>query len=1043
MNRFLTALLRRRVVANILMGVFILGGILSAQSIRQEYLPSRATKAVQVSVALIGAQPEEIETSILLPIENAVRGLDGVKKMEATARENIGSVTLNLLNSANTNQLFNDVKNAVDGIETFPAQAEEPVVTIPSEAEKVMSLVIYGDQPLLWLRKAAESVRNDLLTEMGLSKVQLASPRDQEIAAEISEKSLRAYSLSLEDVAQRIRKAALDLSGGTLYTNQADIALRTNERLEWAEEFSDVVIAETDRGLPLKLSDIATIKDSFGNSPIEAWFNGTPAIQIDIYAVGNETPLSVEEIVKAYLPVAAQNYPGVTVDIFENDAQTYRERMSLLIDNAIFGLVLVMIVLALFFTPRLAFWVMVGIPTALLGGLMLLPLFGASINMISLFAFIVTIGVVVDDAIMVGEAIHSNRSRGMDCLSAAVMGVKEMGVPILLATSTTIIAFMPMFFIPGSSSVLFMQIPAVVVSVLLVSLVESLFILTAHLAEDHPEHPWLKTLSRPQEKVNKWLQNFTYGTFLRTLRLVMLRPVSTLCLGVALLMITFGGVAGGLIGFSFLPSVQSDTVIAQATLPYGSPKAQSIAIQEKMVKDAQAILDEAGMKSPGIFSLIGARLDEGESEIEADTLAGSHYISVLVALPPEEERIISGQSFAQKWQQRFGDPGGFEALTFTGERNMGGGEPIRLELFHPDDAIARQAALNLGEQMQSVTGLTAIDDGLRAGKPALKITLKDNAVHMGLTVQDIAEQIRNRFYGAEALRLAREGNDIKVKVRLPEHERSQRSTLDNALIKTPQGTMIPLSEVAVISNGQSPTSITRRDGKRIYPVTADIMIGVSDDAVEDTLKDEIVSQTLVKYLGLTISIGGEDEEEEQSLSALANGFLIVLCVMYVIFALQFNSYIQPLLVLSVVPFAFIGAVWGHVLLGHDLSIISIIGIIAMAGVVVNDSMVLVTTYNRFRIKGISHIKAVTKATCNRLRPILLTTLTTFFGLTPMMLETSEQAQFLIPMAVAISFGLMFGTLIVLILLPALLRLFGNQAFLSQHSIKPPFVEETS
>jgi multidrug efflux pump subunit AcrB len=1024
MNKFLENILQRPVIANILLAVFIVGGLLTAHSIRQEVLPTTQSRTVEVSVAFNGAQPAEIETAILLPIENAVRGMEGLKKVQGVAREGLGTVTLTLVQSANPDQMLGDIKNAVDRIETFPLDAEEPVVSIPVEVEKVMSLIVSGDQPSLWLRKTAENIRDDLLTEKGLTKVQLAAPRDQEITAEISETTLRAHGMSLEDVALRIQDTAQDLAGGTIYTPQADIALRTNERREWAQEFSDITIKETQAGLPLKLADIATLQDGFGDSPIEAWYNGKTAIQIDIFTTGAETPASVEDVVKAYIPIAAQRYKGVSLDIFENDAQTFRDRLSLLINNAFSGLVLVMIVLALFLTPRVAFWVVLGIPTSLLGGLMLLPIFGATINEVSLFAFIVTIGVVVDDGIMLGEAVHTNRSKGMDNLSAVVAGLKEMGVPILLAVGTNMLVFIPMFFIPGPTGMIMEQIPAVVVSVFLVSLIECLFVLATHLAQDHPERPWLKTLSRPQERVNTWVENFTRETFRRFVRMTLLHSKATLCLALALLFITFAATASGMIGFIFTPPVQSDTVIAQATLPYGSPKAQSIAIQDKMVKDAQAIFAESGMRTPGIFSLVGARLDEGE--IESESLAGSHYISILAVLPPEDERRINGIEFARQWQEQFGDPGGFETLTFTGETNVTGGEPIQMELFHPDESIAREAALKLGERMRSVAGLTGIDDGLRAGKPELKIELKDNAVQMGLTAGDIARQVRHRFYGAEALRISRNGNDVKMVVRLPEKERQQRSALDHALIKTPGGSLVPLTELVTITSGQSTTTLARRDGKRIYPVSADIMIGVSDDAVEDVLEDSLVPQILAEYPGLTVEFAGDEEETDGSLEVLGNGFLITLCIMYALFALQFNSYLQPLLVLSVIPFGCIGAVWGHIFLGYDISIISIIGILAMAGVVVNDSLVLVTGYNSFRMKGMPHVRAITEATCSRLRPILLTTLTTCLGLAPLMLETSEQAQFLIPMAVSMVFGLGFGTFIVLCFMPVLLRLFGHK-----------------
>ncbi len=1023
MDRFLTKLFQQKIVANLLMVFFIVAGLLSAYSIRQEFLPIRESRNIQINVELPQAQPEEIERSVLLPIENAVRGLGGIKKVDANAKESFASVTLALLDGADINKVFNDVKNAIDRIENFPQEAEKPTIMIPAEIEKVMSLVVYGEQPSLWLERIAEKVRDTLLIEKGLTKVQLAFPRSKEISVEVEEKKLRTQHVTLEEIAARIKDNAFNLSGGTLFTPQSDIALRVSGHRDTAVEFMDIVVKEANNGSPVRLSEIATVKEGFGNSSIEAWYNSKPTILIDVYAVGQETPLFVEGVVKDFLSTSEQNFSGVAIEIFENDAQTYRDRMDLLVDNAFLGLVLVMCILALFLTPHIAFWVMVGIPTALLGGLALLYFFDISLNMISLFAFIVTIGVVVDDAIMVSEAVYRHQKQGRSAIEAAVMGVKEMAVPIFLAVSTTIIAFMPMFFIPGKLGILFEQISAVVVAVLVVSLIETLFILVRHLSNSHMNFPWPQFLSDTQRKMSQGLENFTYGTFRKCIRCVVLSPIVTLCVGGGVCVATIAIVASGTVGFSFTPDIQSDTVAAQITLPYGTPKERSIRVQEELVKGAFEIAKEQGDQHPRIFSLIGARLDEGE--VDVDEQEGAHYISVLVALPPEKERKISGSEFANLWQQRFGEIGGVEASSFSGEVNVMGGEPFHLELSHADDVVAQRAALSLADRIRLVEGIVAVDDGLRSGKPEFNIILKKHAVEYGLTLSEIAKQIQHRFYGMEAMRFVKNGSDIRVMVRLTRKERGALHALDHILIKTPHNTLVPLLEIADITQGQSPTSLLRRDGKRIYSVIADIAGGENEDGVEDIVDESIIPQILKEFPGVKIGFGGDEEEIDQSLSALGNGFLIVICVLYTIFAVQFNSYIQPLLILSVVPFAFIGAIWGHIILGYDISIMSVVGGIAMAGVIVNDSLVLVTRYNQLYMNGVPHIKAIADATCSRFRPVFLTTLTTFLGLAPMMLETSEQAQFLIPMAVAISFGLIFGMLIVLIFLPVLLRLFGR------------------
>jgi multidrug efflux pump subunit AcrB len=427
------------------------------------------------------------------------------------------------------------------------------------------------------------------------------------------------------------------------------------------------------------------------------------------------------------------------------------------------------------------------------------------------------------------------------------------------------------------------------------------------------------------------------------------------------------------------------------------------------------------MVSPGVFSLIGTRLEEGEVEVE--TLAGSHYISALVAMPPNSERTISGREFAREWKNAFGEPDELEALNFTGETNITGGEPLRLEVYHHDPSVARAAALSLGDQLREFSGLTSVDDGIRAGKPELKLELKSDGLHMGMTAADMAKQIRHRFHGAEAIRFVRGGNEVKVMLRLLEKERRRSDSLQEVLLRNPAGDLVPLTQVAEIIQTRSFTSLARRNGKRVYPVTADIMFGVSDDYVEDVLEEEILPALTSEYPGVSVNFGGEEEEIDESLNALGKGFLVVLGVLFLLLALHYNSYIQSILVLSVIPFSFIGAAWGHILLGYDLSIVSLLGVIATAGVVVNDSLVLVTTYNRNRACGMSHHGAIMDAACHRFRPILLTSLTTFFGMMPLLLETSEQAQFLIPAAVSISFGLAFGTLITLVLLPVLIYLF--------------------
>lgn len=1022
MRALIQTVIERKTFANILMVLFLAGGLVSALCIKQELFPDRVPGVIRIEVELDGAGPEEITSSILIAIENSISGVEDIKRVTSVAYHGKGVVEISLQKGSDACKIRDEVKNAVESITTFPEQAKKPLVGIPSEKEKALSVVIYGDQPPLWLNRTAQSIRDDLHILAGLSRVELAFPYEHEISVEVSEKTLHQYNLSLEEIAESIRNSSLEMPGGTVYSKNFEIYIRTDNRKHSVQEFGDIIIPRGSSSIPLYLHEIAQIREGFGAAPVECWFNGKPAVQLDVYTSDHETPVSVEAAVQWYInTLVHERYQGVEVVIFENEAASYRSRTALLIKNGQIGLLLVLFTLGLFLTPHVAFWVMVGIPTSLLGGMLLLPLFTTSLNMISLFAFIVTIGVVVDDAIMIGEAIHAHRSKGLSAVPAAVEGIKEMGSSIVLATSTTIIAFMPMFFVPGEMGTLFQQIPAVVIAVLLVSLIESLFILSSHLSGEYPRWRWIKWLSRPQKLVNSALEKFIHGTFRNFLNKTLRYPGVMISSAVSLLLFTFAVVAAGWLGFSFTPTIEADMVLAQAALPYGTPKEKSIQVQERLVRSAMNVLKQHSMESLGIFSLIGTRLEEGEVEIES--LAGTNYISVLMALPEEKKRVLSGTEFAGEWKKTFGDLGILESLHFTGETNITGGEPIQIEIFHEHTEIARDAALSLGKQLKSVAGLSSIDDGIRTGKPEYIITIKDKGRSMQITPADVSNQIRNRFHGAEACRYIDDGNEIRVMVRLDSSARSNLDGIENILLHSPSGEKVPLAELADIKRSTTYTHSVRRDGRRIFPVTADVRFGVEDDMIEELLEEEIVPSLKDTFPGIVVSFGGEEEEIDESLAAMGKGFLIVLVVMYCVLSCYYNSYLLPLLILCVMPFSLIGIIWGHIIMGCELSIVSIVGIIAMTGVVVNDSIVLVTAYNRQILAGMDRSQAITAAACRRFRPILLTSLTTFLGLVPLLLETSEQAQFLIPAAISMSFGLVFGTVITLVLVPVMLLLF--------------------
>ncbi len=1022
---FYEKLIQNRAFANVLMVVLLAGGLASALLIRQQLMPDRIEPILTIEVELPGASPGEVEQSVLTVIENAVRGLKGVRRVTGKAMEGMGQIDILMAFGVDQQKMLGDVKNRVDRITTLPRQARAPVISLSVESEKALSVVVYGDQPRVLLQQAAENIRNDLVSTAGLTRVEMTFSKDHEISVELDENTLEQTGLSLSGIAQKIEENTTDLSGGTLYTSRWDTGLRTNAQKHTVKQIGTIPVIAGKNGQMVYLSDIADVRQTLATGNIECWFNGHPAVVLDIFAVDGQSPGDVAQIVKQFIrETACTKYNGVEVQIFENQAAAYHSRMMLLVENALTGLVLVLGVLWLFLTPTVAFWVTAGIPVALFGGLMLMYLMGLTINMLSLFAFIITIGVVVDDAIIMGEAIHFNRDKGMNPFSAALKGCTTMGGPLLMAVSTTILAFLPMCFVPGEMGNLFLQIPGVIIPVLLVSLIESLVILPAHLSGHGRSMPGMALLAAPQEKINRLLSRFVNGRFHRILDACIKAPLLVFVTALCLLAITFAAVSGGWLNFSMTPTIDADTVIAQATLPYGSAESESVAIQARLVRAAKQVFKQSKMKSEGLLSLIGTRLEEGEVEVE--TLAGTHYISVLAALPKAEERTLSSREFAVKWQKAFGDSGRLEAINFTGETNISGGEPIQIELMHPDRETARKAALALGTRMRTLAGLSSIDDGVRTGKPELRFSVNEQGLLKGLTTQSLGEQIRNRFHGIEAAQFIHNGQEVTVRVRLNKTLRSRLETLDRLRIKLDDGGFVPLSQVASVSQDRSATKLMRRDGVRIYPVSADIAFGYSDDDIEDALEDDIIPDLVRQFPGLQVRFGGEEEENSEALTALGAGFAVVLSIMYLLMVYVYHCPIKPLLVLCVIPFAVIGAVWGHILLGYDLSIISVVGIIAMTGVVVNDAIVLLSGVYTVQGSGIHGKKAVLQAACDRFRPILLTTLTTCLGLLPLMLESSEQAQFLIPAAVSMAFGLMIGTFITLLLFPVLLCVFVDK-----------------
>lgn len=994
------------VAANLLMALFLVGGLFWALQIKKEVFPDFELDIVTISVPYPGASPEEVERGIILVIEEAVEGLVGIKEFTATAREGVGTVSVEILEGENIQRLAQDIKNEVDRITSFPEEAEEARVVIAERKRSVVSLALYGNQNEWILREVAEDIRDRLIQDSDITQVEMEGVRNYEISIEIAQKTLRSLNLTLEEVAGRIRRASVELPAGAIKTESGDILVRMKERRDYGVEFGKIPLITTNDGTEVLLEDIATIKDGFEETDNFATYNGQPAVKIQVYRVGDQTPISVSDAVRRQMKTINQILPsGLALEARNDRSEIYRQRMNLMLRNGYLGLGLVFILLAIFLEARLAFWVSLGIPISILGSFLFLPLVGSSINIISMFAFIVTLGIVVDDAIVVGENIYHYRQRGLAWFDAAVRGTREIAMPITFSVLTNMVAFAPMFFVSGFMGKIFIHIPFVVIGVFAVSLIESLFILPAHVGHRRRANPgglfgWLMA---QQARFSDFFGRFIrtrYGPFLD---LALRNRYLTLSVGLTVLVITVAYIKSGRMGFELFPKVESDYSLATAQLPFGSAVQKTERVQQILVKAAQQVAQENGGDQlvRGIFSVINGNL-----------------ATVRVYLTPPDDRPVSTAGLTELWRKRVGVLSGLEFLKFESDAGgPGRGAAISVELSHRRIDVLEKASAEVAAALGFFPSVTDIDDGFSPGKQQVDFQIKPEGRSLGLRSREVARQVRHAFYGAEVLRQQRGRNEVKVMVRLPKEERVSEYNLEQMVLRTPSGTEVPLKEAVTVKRGRAYTTIDRRNGRRVVTVAADVRPRSKTDQVLQSLKADALPALQKKYAGLTYSFEGRQADRRDSMRSLMIGLMMALVVIYAMLALPFNSFIQPIIIMLCIPFGIVGAVIGHLIMGYSLSVMSMFGVVALSGVVINDSLVLINFSNRNRQEGMTVPEAVHGAAIHRFRPIMLTTLTTFGGLTPMIFETSRQARFLIPMAVSLGFGIVFATLITLVLVP--------------------------
>lgn len=1041
---FFAGFTQNHVAATLVAATFVVAGIamLTTGRVRREVFPEIATPIVMITVPYPGATPKEVELGICQRVEEVVEGVTGVEKVTSTANEGAGMVIVEAMQSADLSRVFDDVRNRVDAITNFPEEAEEPTVARLVVRKEVINVSIFGEADERTLKELAEQARDELSALPAITQVEVAAVRPYEIAIELSEEAMRQHGLTFDLVADAVRRGSLDLPAGAIKSDHAQTLLRIEGQKYGGDEFANLVLLTKPDGARVTLGQVAQVRDGFADDDLQARFDGQPAALLKVFRVGEQDALLVTGSVRDWVATRGRELlpPGVQMATWRDESVILQSRIDLLVRNAAQGLLLVFIILTLFMRLRVAIWVAIGIPVSFLGTVALLPMFDVSINMISLFAFLLVLGIVVDDAIVVSENIVTQGSAGHSPLRAALRGAAEVRTPVFASVLTTVAAFLPMLFsIPGTDAQIWRVIPLVVIPVVLISLLESQLCLPAHLASLRAFAPAATRsgFSRVTTAFQEGFQRLLAGTVSRVyepiLRLCLQWRWSTLALGVAALIVLGAMVAAGTPRFFYFPSVDGDNVVVTLTMPQGTPTNTTRKALAQLEAAAQAACAEFDAQRPGSASVFqhmmatlgtqpfAAEQARNGGNRQAQFSSGSHLAELNVQLLPAEQRELSSDLIMRRMRELTGPIAGAVDLQFS-TSFFASGKDIDVELYHAEQSVLQAAVAELEASLREMPDIKDVANSYREGKAEIELAIRPTAEPLGLSQRDLARQVRQAFFGEEAQRIQRGRDDVKVMVRYPEANRRSLAELEQMRIRTAAGAEVPLSDVATLQLGHSAANISRVDRRRALRVSGDIDENdpnASADNINQRIRDSIMPAIVSRHAGLSWAFEGDQKKKSDLLRSLAGGFGIALFVIYALMAIPLRSFLQPLLILTAVPFGIGGAIVGHIVTGYDLSILSLFGTIALAGVVVNDNIVLVDWVNRQREQGASLFEAVRTAGAARFRPILLTTLTTFVGLTPLLLEKSVQARFLVPMAVSLAFGVLFATAISLVMVPCL------------------------
>ena len=1023
------------IAANLLMIGIIAAGLVSLTGLDREAWPITPFYHIEVSVAYPGATPEEIEESIVVKIEDQVSGLDDVKGVKSVAAQGMASVRVQMDFRTDMDRALDDIESAVNRIQSFPAGAERPRFREMDNRMSVMRLIVHGDISERSLKELAYQIEDELTALPYVSQVEVSGVRNYEVSIELPLHRLRALGLTLTDVANAIRRSSLDLSAGSINTRESQVRVRTLGQSYDQQDFEEIPLLSGRDGTVVRLGDIAKVRDGFQEADLIVRHQNHPALFVEVYRAGGEQVMDVATTVREHMAneVIPALPDGVGITMWNDESQVYEERANLLLKNGLLGLVLVVIALSLFLQIRLALWVALGLAVSAAGALAVMMAFDVAINTISLFSFVLAIGIIVDDAIVVGEHIQYERNRGTPGVAAAIRGVRRIKVPLTFAVLTSVVAFVPLLFIPGGVGDVWRALPIIMIAMLLVSLVESLLVLPNHLSH-LPGPEWVPTnafdrfFSRLQSRVDAQLNRFVRGPLDRALRFATDWPAVTMAGAVAMLVLSISLLPAGIVPMTLADDVEGDIATVVLEMPDGATASRTYEVARELEAAGRRVIERLSRDRPAdappllsgvtVTVGLGSRL-EGGLNPEPTLNPQANIATIEFKLLGAQQRRISTGEVVQAWREEVGVLPYVRGITFSGEI-FTLGNPVEAVLSHPDPERLARIADSVVAGLHGVEGVYDIRSDHAPGIPEVQLEMRPEARTLGLTLQDLAGQVRAAFFGAEAVRVQRGREEVRVYVRLPEEERSSITDIEGYLIRTPGGGEVPIISAAALSQGVSPSALRRRDGQRVVTVTADVDASViSSDEANDILAGSILADLAATFPDLTYTFGGEQQQQLESLDALYRGFAVALIMIFMLLAIPLRSYAKPFIIMAVIPFGFIGVILGHWILGVALSAVSFMGIFGLSGVVVNDSLVMIDFIDQKLRDGTAPKTAIVEGAKGRFRPIMLTSVTTFLGFMPLILERAIQAQFLIPFAASLGCGILFTTAILMMVVPAL------------------------